>query len=99
MERSDYRAPQAPDEARPRPAVVSLFSGGGGLDLGLETAGFSTRAAVELEPYACETLRRNRDARHPLPDGSAYLDGCEVIERDVRRVPGAELLRKAGLRR
>jgi DNA (cytosine-5)-methyltransferase 1 len=83
----------------PRPAVVSLFSGGGGLDLGLEMAGFSTRVAVEVEPYACETLRRNRDAANVLQGGGLYLDGCAVIEKDVRRVSGAEVLRAARLRR
>lgn len=42
------------------PTLVSLFAGAGGLDLGLEAAGFETVAANELEPYACETLRQNQ---------------------------------------
>lgn len=41
-------------------ALVSLFTGAGGLDVGLEMAGFETRVASELEEYACETLRRNK---------------------------------------
>jgi DNA (cytosine-5)-methyltransferase 1 len=94
---ADYRDLPA-QRARGAPAV-SLFSGGGGLDLGLERAGFSTRVAVEIEPYACETLCRNREARHLLPDGSAYLDACTVLERSVRDMSGAALLREAGLRR
>ena len=81
------------------PTVVSLFSGGGGLDLGLELAGFSTRAAVEIEPYACETLRRNRDARIELGGGARYLEDAQIVECDVTRLSGAELLRKARLRR
>ena len=43
--------------------VVSLFTGGGGLDIGLENTGrFSVKACVELVPAFCEALRRNRDA-------------------------------------
>lgn len=75
------------------PAVISLFSGAGGLDLGLERAGFRTRAAIEWEPYACAALRRNRGV-----EGS-FLVGAEILERDVRTVSGAELLRAAALRR
>jgi len=40
---------------------LSLFTGAGGLDLGLEMAGFDTVAAVEINPYACETLRKNKE--------------------------------------
>lgn len=43
-----------------RPKLVSLFSGGGGLDIGLENAGFRTVLANEIEPHACETLRANK---------------------------------------
>ena len=41
-------------------SVLSLFSGGGGLDLGFEQAGFVIRACVDSDPESCETLRWNR---------------------------------------
>jgi len=40
--------------------VLSAFSGAGGLDLGLESAGFSTVACIESDPTARATLRSNR---------------------------------------
>lgn len=39
---------------------VSLFSGGGGLDLGFEAAGFDPVVCVDNDPIACKTLRQNR---------------------------------------
>ena len=40
--------------------LVSLFAGAGGLDIGLEQAGFRTILANEIEPHGCETLRQNK---------------------------------------
>lgn len=40
--------------------VVEICAGAGGQALGLERAGFSHRLAVELDAYACATLRTNR---------------------------------------
>lgn len=44
----------------PLQKVVSLFSGGGGLDIGFERAGFGVSVCVDNDPVACETLRHNR---------------------------------------
>lgn len=40
--------------------VVSFFTGCGGMDLGLEAAGYRHIAAFEINELFCKTLRRNR---------------------------------------
>lgn len=68
-----------------KPKLISLFSGAGGLDYGLEAAGFDTGACVELDHDCCETLRGSRRRWH-------------VIERNVFDVPTAEMLEACGSR-
>ncbi len=67
--------------------VVSLFSGAGGLDLGLEMAGYSTRACVEIDPVFRETIRSNKPDWNPLDDFGG----------DVTSITSDLLLERAGL--
>lgn len=39
--------------------IVSFFTGAGGLDIGLQQAGFQVKLAVELEAKYCKTLKMN----------------------------------------
>lgn len=68
--------------------AISLFSGAGGLDLGVEAAGFHVAAAVELDGDAADTMEKN-------------FTGLErsVLRRNIMEMPTRELLRAAGLRR
>src|SRR6201982_1718958 len=55
---------------------LEICAGAGGQSLGLEQAGFTHEAAVELDPDACETLRLNRGYE------------WKIIEDDVHNVDG-----------
>lgn len=61
--------------------IVSLFTGAGGLDLGLEAAGFETAVAVEMNKWACKTIRANRS--------------WPLFEDDIHNV-SSEDMKKAG---
>lgn len=44
---------------RGKPLAISLFAGAGGLDVGVDGAGFQTICAVELDAHCVSTLHRN----------------------------------------
>ena len=64
------------------PVAIDLFSGCGGLSLGLHKAGFDVRAAVEVDATASATYRVN----HP---------DTELIERDIHDVKASEFVAPA----
>ena len=69
--------------------VISLFSGAGGLDIGLENAGFDTRLAIEIDADCRATILRNRPHWNP----------SNVHDGDITKFSAAELLQLSGLRR
>jgi DNA (cytosine-5)-methyltransferase 1 len=54
-----------------RPITIDLFAGAGGFGLGFEMAGFSVPLSVEIDAWACDTLRYNRPK-------------MTVIQQDIR---------------
>jgi DNA (cytosine-5)-methyltransferase 1 len=50
--------------SEPKPTVVGLFAGVGGIETGFELAGFRTLVANEIDEYAGRTYKENH--RHPL---------------------------------
>lgn len=69
--------------------TISFFTGAGGLDLGLEDAGFETRLAVEIDSDCRETLKRNRPSWNPT----------ERFGGDITKFQPSEILRLSSLRR
>ena len=73
--------------------AISLFSGGMGLDVGLErTNRFETVACVEAVPAFAETIRRNRDA-------GRLAASLKVFEGDIRDLSPADILDAVRLER
>lgn len=66
--------------------ALSLFSGAGGMDLGVQQAGFQVLASVELDPHCCSSLRANAEP------------GAKVLEADIRTVAADALRDELGLR-
>lgn len=53
---------------------IELFAGAGGLALGLEQAGIEGLAYVEIDKYACQTLRENRPQWRVVEGDIAEVD-------------------------
>ena len=71
-------------QGRRRPLrAVSLFAGAGGLDLGVEAAGYSVVFAVENDVTATETLNRNREVWFPTLPETEPLDITTLNPNDV----------------
>ena len=67
-------------------SVLSLFTGAGGLDLGLEAAGFNPVLCVEVDSDSRDTIERNRPGWQLSNPG------------DIHKIEPNYLLRAAGLR-
>lgn len=71
--------------------TVSLFTGGGGLDLGFSAVGFDVRVAVEIDPYACRTLELNAEKK-------PYFHRHGIICDDIKNVSAKQILKVGKLK-
>ena len=69
--------------------VISLFTGAGGFDLGVEDSGGQVRACVEPDPDCVATLVANR----------RFFRDARIINRAIEDVSTAELLAEARLKK
>ncbi len=85
FEPSDPGAARAPDfgAAVTELTCLEICAGAGGQSLGLELAGFTHEAAVEIEFEACETLRRNRPGWHVLERSIFDVDPTDYRAVDL----------------
>jgi DNA (cytosine-5)-methyltransferase 1 len=68
--------------------AISLFSGAGGMDIGIKKAGFNVLAELEIDKYCCETLRFAVEREHTK---------TAVYETDIRTVDPAILCADLGI--
>lgn len=74
-------------QAHPRPTVVSLFCGCGGLDLGFHEAGFDVVYAADNDPAAIRVYKRNIGS-------SAYVKDVSSAEfhSDLQQLAGVDVV-------
>jgi len=76
----------------PQFTCLSIFSGGLGLDIGLERIRrFQLLGCLEYDPVFCETIRRNRDA------GRVGSVSMPVWEGDIRHIDPEAVMGECGL--
>lgn len=75
-----------------KPGVLSLFAGGGGLDLGFDLTGrYEHRACIEWDRAACSTLQANRDG------GLLGRPDLRVVQADIAELDPATLMAELGI--
>lgn len=60
--------------------AVELFTGAGGLGMGVSLAGFKPVAVVERDRWACDTIRQNQNRGNPI------VGNWPLHETDVRNI-------------
>lgn len=65
------------------PRVLSLFSGGGGLDVGFHQSGFDIVGCLEIDAASCLTLENNK--------GNFISDNCVVFNNDITKTDPSTL--------
>jgi len=70
-------------------SALSLFSGAGGMDIGIRQAGFEVLACIEVDPHCCKTLQ-----------SAIEREGLKTVlfEKDIRQVDPFQLKIDLGLK-
>ena len=74
--------------------AISLFSGAGGLDLGIEAAGFTTRLCTDIDDFSCKTLLLNKGKKH-----NSFLAEATIAQKNIKEYSTEEILTDARLKK
>ena len=73
--------------------AVSIFTGAGGLDIGIERAGGDVLSTLEIHPSYCTTVRNMKAKGVVNPHtGRAYFQNAKIIQGDIRDMSAGDLL-------
>lgn len=67
---------------------ISLFSGAGGMDIGIREAGFEILAEIEIDEHCCSTLREAVEQKKHK---------TKIIHEDIKRIEPKELMDSLGV--
>jgi DNA (cytosine-5)-methyltransferase 1 len=78
--------------------AISLFSGAGGFDLGIEAVGFTTKLCTDIDYHSCQTLERNSNALRRSGEFH-FLSEAKIVQKNIKEYPTSDLLADAGLKK
>lgn len=78
--------------------AISLFSGAGGFDLGMEAAGFTTKLCTDIDEFSCKTLLSNKASLKDDPQHS-FLSNATIVQKNIKEYTTEEMLKDAGLQK
>ncbi|MGB3236670.1 MAG: DNA cytosine methyltransferase [Geitlerinemataceae cyanobacterium] len=70
-------------------SAISLFSGAGGMDIGVRQAAFEVLACIEIDPHCCKTLK-NVIQREKLK--------TILFDKDIRQINPSQMMEDLGLK-
>lgn len=76
--------------------AISLFSGLGGIDIGLHRAGLETLVTVDADEAAARSLRANSSEYNSGLAGTEAMYDWSVVEDDIHDITADELIDRAG---